>query len=241
MGDMPSQDNMVSAMIVNPPFGQTIEPDTTFDIDVQLANLVAGSFTNPQNTYYAAPQQLQGGSVVGHCHVTVQDIGSLNPTTPPDAKVFAFFKGIDDAGNGQGLLSATVDGGLPAGTYRICTMNSAQNHQPVLMPVAQRGSQDDCIRVTVAAGGGNNNNNNDDDDGQNNNNDAQNNNNAQSNTANTGNAQGNAQANGQTTAQVNGQTNDQANGQTQNGGSNRGKNRGSGRDRHRFQARDFVV
>jgi len=240
---------MVSAMIVNPPFGQTIEPDTTFDIDVQLANLVAGSFTNPQNTYYAAPQQLQGGSVVGHCHVTVQDIGSLNPTTPPDAKVFAFFKGIDDAGNGQGLLSATVDGGLPAGTYRICTMNSAQNHQPVLMPVAQRGSQDDCIRVTVAAGGGNSNNNNnnddddddDDDDGQNNNNDAQNNNNAQGNTADTGNAQGNTQANGQTTAQVNGQTNDQANGQTQNGGSNRGNNRGSGRDRHRFQARDFVV
>lgn len=45
-------------------------------------------------------------------------------------------KGINDDGNGQGLLSATVTDGLPAGTYRVCTMNSASNHQPVLMPVS---------------------------------------------------------------------------------------------------------
>jgi hypothetical protein len=34
----------------------------------------------------------------------VQDIGDLQATTPPDPPTFAFFKGIDDAGNGQGLL-----------------------------------------------------------------------------------------------------------------------------------------
>jgi len=33
-------------------------------------------------------------------------------------------------------LSATVGGGLPVGVYRVCTMTSASNHQPVLMPVS---------------------------------------------------------------------------------------------------------
>jgi hypothetical protein len=63
-------------------------------------------------------------------------MGSLNPSTPPDPTTFAFFKGIDDAGNGNGLLQAAVTGGLAAGTYRVCTMSSSSNHQPVLMPVS---------------------------------------------------------------------------------------------------------
>lgn len=123
-----------------------------------MINFVAGSFTNAQLTYYSAPQALQGGKIVGHTHVTVQDMGpNLNPKQPLDATKFVFFKGINDAGNGNGLLSAKVPGGLPAGNYRVCTMASASNHQLVLMPVAQRGAQDDCTKFTViAAGGGGN-------------------------------------------------------------------------------------
>ena len=118
-----------------------------------MNNLAAGSFTNPDATYYAAPQQLKGGNIVGHTHVTVQDLGgTLTPSAAPDATKFAFFKGINDAGNGQGLLSATVTGGLPAGSYRVCTLAAASNHQPVLMPVAQRGGQDDCTKFTVGQG-----------------------------------------------------------------------------------------
>jgi len=67
----------------------------------------------------------------------------------PNAETFAFFKGINDDGNGNGQLQAVVSNGLPAGFYRVCTMNSASNHQPVIMPVAQRGAQDDCIRFAV--------------------------------------------------------------------------------------------
>lgn len=67
---------------------------------------------------------------------------------------FVFFKGINDAGN-QGLLKATVDKGLPPGNYRLCSMSSASNHQPVLIPVAQRGAQDDCVRFVVINTGGN--------------------------------------------------------------------------------------
>lgn len=155
MGDIPAKTAMVSSMITFPEFGSSsIQSDTTFNITVQMSNLAAGSFTNADATYYAAPQQLKNGLVVGHTHVTVQDMGkSLNPTTAMDPTQFAFFKGINDAGDGQGLLSATVTGGLPAGNYRVCTMASASNHQAVLMPVAQRGTADDCTKFTVSGSG----------------------------------------------------------------------------------------
>ena len=155
MGDIPAKTAMVSSTILNPPTGgQAIASDTTFNITIQMANIVAGQFTNADATYYAAPQFLQGGVVVGHTHVTVQDLGkSLNPQTALDATQFAFFKGINDAGNGQGLLTAEVTGGLPAGNYRVCTMASAANHQPVLMPVAQRGTADDCTKFVVSGSG----------------------------------------------------------------------------------------
>jgi hypothetical protein len=154
MGDIPAKTSMVSSIILNPQTGSQIPSDTTFNITVQMSNLVAGSFTNADATYYAAPQTLQNGQVVGHTHVTVQDLGqSLNPTQALDATQFAFFKGINDAGNGQGLLSAEVAGGLPAGNYRVCTMASASNHQPVLMPVAQRGTADDCTKFVVTGNG----------------------------------------------------------------------------------------
>jgi hypothetical protein len=156
MGDIPAKTSMVSSIITFPLSGSAsnLQSDTSFNITVQTQNLVAGSFTNADATYYAAPQSLSGGKVVGHTHVTVQDLGSsLNPTKALDATQFAFFKGINDAGNGQGLLTAVVTGGLPAGNYRVCTMASASNHQPVLMPVAQRGTPDDCTKFTVGGTG----------------------------------------------------------------------------------------
>jgi len=156
MGDIPAKTSMVSSTIIFPPTqaNAVVQSDTSFNITVQMANIVAGSFTNADATYYAAPQFLQGGIVVGHTHVTVQDLGkSLNPTNALDATQFAFFKGINDAGNGQGLLTAVVTGGLPAGNYRVCTMASASNHQPVVMPVAQRGTADDCTKFIVGGDG----------------------------------------------------------------------------------------
>lgn len=154
MGQIPAKTAMVSSTIINPQTGKTIASDTTFNITVQMSNIVAGDFTNADSTYFAAPQTLVGGKVTGHTHVTVQDMGnSLNPTTALDATQFAFFKGINDAGNGQGLLNAVVTGGLPAGNYRVCTMASAANHQPVIMPVAQRGTADDCTKFVVTGNG----------------------------------------------------------------------------------------
>src|SRR6187402_2932547 len=161
MGKIPSTNNMISAIIVSPKPGEDLAAEETFTISVQTTGLTAGSFTNAQSTYYSAPQDLDGGGkIIGHTHLTVQDLGSsLQPNQAPDPVAFVFFKGVNDAGNGNGLLSATVTGGLPAGNYRVCSMTSASNHQPVLMPVAQRGAQDDCQKFTVGAGnaaGGNN-------------------------------------------------------------------------------------
>lgn len=110
MGDIPAKNKMISSIITFPKNGDTVQESEDFTISVQTQNLEAGSFTNADATYYAAPQQLNGqGQVIGHTHITVQDLGnSLNPSQPPDPTQFAFFKGINDAGNGQGLLSADV-------------------------------------------------------------------------------------------------------------------------------------
>jgi hypothetical protein len=159
MGKIPSTQNMISGIITSPKPGENIAANKDFTVSVQTKGLTAGSFTNAAATYYSAPQDLAGnGQIIGHTHLTVQDLGnSLAPTTAPDPAAFVFFKGVNDAGNGNGLLSATVTGGLPAGNYRVCSMTSASNHQPVLMPVAQRGAQDDCQKFTVGAASGNNN------------------------------------------------------------------------------------
>ncbi|KAK2767806.1 hypothetical protein FQN54_003965 [Arachnomyces sp. PD_36] len=152
MGKIPATENMISAMITNPQAGATVPADSTFNISVQTSHLTAGFFVNPDTNYYTAPQDLDdNGDIIGHCHVTIQEIGSLQSTTPPDPNQFAFFKGINDDGNGNGLLSAEVAGGLPEGAYRVCTMIAARNHQPVNMPVAQRGAQDDCNKFEVVA------------------------------------------------------------------------------------------
>ena len=158
MGQLPGTGNMVSSIILNPQDRGSIPANQDFTIEVRINNIAAGTFTNPANTYYAAPQALDGsGNIIGHVHVTVQDTGGdMNPLQPLDLTQFAFFKGINTPPNDQGLLTADVEGGLPEGNYRLCTLTAAANHQPVLMPVAQRGSQDDCVRFSVGGSGGGN-------------------------------------------------------------------------------------
>jgi transcription initiation factor TFIID subunit 15 len=234
MGKIPAKNNMPSTVFVNPQNGGNVQANQDFDIQIQMINFAPGSFTNATTTYYSAPQDLNGaGQIIGHTHITVQDTGNdLNPTQPLDPTIFAFFKGVNDAGNGQGLLAATVEGGLPDGNYRACTMAAAANHQPVLMPVAQRGAQDDCVRFTVGGNGGggnggdqgqNNGGNNGGDQGQNNggNNGGDQ---GQNNGGNNGGDQG--QNNGGDQGQNNGGNN--GGDQAQNNGGNGGNGGGNG-------------
>ncbi|KAK0478153.1 hypothetical protein IW261DRAFT_1400054 [Armillaria novae-zelandiae] len=153
IGAIPSTDNMPSAKFQVPANGDTLQQNTAFTVTMAIQNMQTGTFVNAQTNYFSAPQQLNGqGQIIGHTHVVIEDLDSLTQTTPTNPKNFAFFKGIDGAAQG-GVVTADVTNGLPAGAYRICSINSSSNHQPVIVPIAQHGSLDDCSYFTVTANG----------------------------------------------------------------------------------------
>jgi len=155
MGQIPSSDNMPSAKFKFPANGQQIPANQQFTVQMAINNLVTGNFVNAQANYFAAPQQLQGGVIMGHSHVTIEKLTALDQTTPTNPKQFAFFKGLNDAAQG-GVLSTSVTNGLPAGAYRMCSINTSSNHQPCLVPIAQHGGLDDCSYFEAVDGGANN-------------------------------------------------------------------------------------
>ncbi|KAK7029678.1 hypothetical protein VNI00_014376 [Paramarasmius palmivorus] len=154
IGLIPNIDTMPSSKFTNPKNGDTVAADQPFQISMAVKNLNTGNFVNAQENYFAAPQQLDGqGQIVGHTHVVVELLDQgLAQSTPTDPKKFAFFKGVNGKAQ-NGIVTADVTNGLPAGTYRLCSINAAANHQPVIVPVAQHGSLDDCVYFTSAPGG----------------------------------------------------------------------------------------
>jgi len=145
MGEIPSKQQMASTIIRFPKNNEKIKENTAFTIRTRTINLKTGFFDDPVKQYYIFPQTLDNdGFIQGHSHVTVQKFNDRNADLDPE--IFDFFKGLNDPADGNGELTAAVDKGLPAGYYRLCTMVSSFAHQPTLMPVAQRGAQDDCVR-----------------------------------------------------------------------------------------------
>lgn len=154
VGMIPSTDNMPSAKFVFPQTGdESLFENTSFTVQLAIQNMDTGFFVNPDENYLAAPQQLNSqGHIIGHSHIVIQSLSSINQSTPLDAKVFAFFLGVNAPAE-NGILSANVTGGLPAGSYRVSSMVAAANHQPVVVPVAKRGSPDDAVYFTVKSNG----------------------------------------------------------------------------------------
>jgi len=156
MGVLPGVDKMPSCKFVVPKNGDTFKENTAFTISMAVSNLHTGAFVNAAENYFAAPQQLDtSGTIIGHSHVVVEQLTSLNQATPTDPKKFAFFKGLNAVASG-GILTADVTDGLPAGFYKLSSINSAANHQPVLVPIAQHGSLDDVVYFTITASGASN-------------------------------------------------------------------------------------
>ncbi|CAJ0823300.1 6977_t:CDS:1 [Entrophospora sp. SA101] len=148
-GEIPNENSMVSTTIFFPPNGGVIQAKKTFTIVTKTINLNTGFFSDPAKEYYIFPQTLgKNGLIQGHSHVTVQKFENGQQILDP--KKFAFFKGLNNNAKVNGELNLEVPGGLDVGSYRLCTMVSSFTHQPVLMPVAQRGAQDDCVRFKVA-------------------------------------------------------------------------------------------
>ena len=145
MGIIAAKTNMPSAKFQVPANGDKIAANKEFTIKLAISNLETGHFTNPTTTFHMAPQTLnEQGNIKGHSHVVIQKLTALDQKTPVSPTEFAFFKGLNDKAV-DGILTTTVPGGLPKGVYRIATINSAANHQPALVAVAQRGALDDMV------------------------------------------------------------------------------------------------
>lgn len=149
MGSIPAKGSMPSSKFIFPKNGGSVAANTSFTIQMGIKNLATGNFVNANENYFSAPQQLNAQGIIrGHSHVVIEAIDSLDSTTVLDPTVFAFFKGLNAAAE-NGVLTATVDNGLPAGFYKLSSINTAANHQPVLAPVAQHGSLDDVVYVSA--------------------------------------------------------------------------------------------
>lgn len=85
---------------------------------------------------------------MGHVSVVIEALTSMTQIEPTNSSFFAFFKGVSQASPGaNGLFEVDVTGGLPLGVYRLSSIVSAANHQPVLTPVSTRGAIDDTVFV----------------------------------------------------------------------------------------------
>ena len=149
MGVIASSSNMPSSKFVNPPNLGTVKANKQFTIKMALTHLEAGSFVNAQENYYSAPQFVNDqGDIVGHSHFVIQTIDDLGSTKVLDPSQFAFFKGVNTPADADGTVSVDVTDGLPSGTYRLSSINTASNHQPCLVAIAQHGSLDDQVYVS---------------------------------------------------------------------------------------------
>ncbi|CAG8469709.1 8252_t:CDS:1 [Paraglomus brasilianum] len=147
LGEIPDVDNMVSTLVLFPTPETTIKANKPFTAAVKVTNLDSGFFLDPEHKYYKVPQRLnKQGKIQGHSHITVQKLKNLH--TPPDASKFEFFAALNGKTGKNGLFKQKVDG-LSAGLYRLCTLSASASHAPLVMPVAKRGAQDDCVRFRV--------------------------------------------------------------------------------------------
>ncbi|RHZ77908.1 hypothetical protein Glove_169g57 [Diversispora epigaea] len=142
---------MTSTLIIFPENETTIPQNKKFTVKIAIANLNTGFFSDPHFKYYMNPQQLGlNGFINGHLHFMIQKIADESSSLP--ANKVEFFQGLTDSAK-KGIISVDIEtaqkAGLTPGRYRICTIVLSYTHQPIFMPVSKRGSQDDCIRITV--------------------------------------------------------------------------------------------
>jgi len=93
MGAIPDQKTMPSSKFRVPTNLQNFAINQSFTIEMEIINVQTGAFVNPQENFFAAPQQLTpGGQIIGHSHVVIQAVKGISDTAVADPTVFAFFK-----------------------------------------------------------------------------------------------------------------------------------------------------
>ncbi|KAI0674970.1 hypothetical protein C8Q78DRAFT_1075320 [Trametes maxima] len=148
MGIIAAKNKMPSAKFVSPANLDTVPANANITVRLALNNLETGHFVNALTNYFAAPQVVNADGVIqGHSHIVIEKLTSLKQTTPLDPAGWIYFKGLNAAAV-DGVLTQVVPG-LPAGTYRLASINTAANHQPALVAIAQHGALDDMVYFTV--------------------------------------------------------------------------------------------
>lgn len=154
MGVILGTDRLPAAKFIEPRNLGVVKANQNFTISLKIKNLSTGFFVNPQTKYFGAPSDTNNdGFLLAHSHVAVDKISSIDSVDVGDALNFAFFKGLNGKADENGVLSTVVAGGLDVGDYRVCSINTAANHQPILGSVAQHASFDDCTYFSVTADG----------------------------------------------------------------------------------------
>jgi hypothetical protein len=126
MGRIISLDVSPSAKFIFPKnTDSSLKANQAFTIQLKVRNMQLGNFVNAQSNYYAAPQQVDGqGKVIGHSHVVIEFMPSPDITEPLDPLDFEFFKGINGAADGNGVVTVAVDKGVKEGFHRLCTIHA---------------------------------------------------------------------------------------------------------------------
>jgi len=155
LGTILNAEKFPSALFISPQNGQTIRGDQNNTIQIKFNNLKTGFFDDALNNYYGVPFTTDPttGNLQGHSHVAVDDLG--DGKTPPDANNKVFFKGLNEDGGGENILSVVVPADkLHTGIARFCSMIGGRGHAPPTLSLIQMGSIDDCVRVNVVGGTG---------------------------------------------------------------------------------------
>ncbi|KAJ7810280.1 hypothetical protein B0H14DRAFT_2607444 [Mycena olivaceomarginata] len=124
----PSHKEHAFGQVCQPQEPRQHTPGTKFTIQPAIKNPNAGHFGSHHESYAGAPQQLgPDGTIFGHIHVVIGDIGALDSPTRTSP--------------------AAVKSGVTMDLYRFFLLNCAANHQPVVVPIAEHENLDDCVYV----------------------------------------------------------------------------------------------
>ena len=147
LGLLPSSAKMPATQITTPLSGSTI-PVSALKVTLKVTNFnaVAGN-----KAYLSMPQQLgRNGFINGKIQLSIQKLDA-NVADAADTLFFRVGGGVSDSvSNAVFNVPQSIIKLAQGGRLRICSILGGDSLQPVVMPVAQRGAQDDCVRVFVA-------------------------------------------------------------------------------------------
>ncbi|KAF9269772.1 hypothetical protein L218DRAFT_850904, partial [Marasmius fiardii PR-910] len=149
IGAIPSVDHIPSVKFQFPTNGAVIRKDEPFTIELAVNKIATGNSVNSQTNFLAAPLQLDSnGLIIGRTAIVIEQLDSLEQITPTDPSRFALYSGFA-TGAANGVQTTNVTQGLSEGFYRVSSIMTGANDQPIVAPVLQHGAIDDIVYVSI--------------------------------------------------------------------------------------------